>query len=103
MRGDQAKELCPEFHAFFVDNKRGKADLTKYREASMKIFEIISKHCDSVEKASIDEAYLDLTDQVAKRLQSNELNSIQPSDLNSSFVVGSYSLDNTNGNQEYIF
>jgi nucleotidyltransferase/DNA polymerase involved in DNA repair len=27
MRGDQAKELCPEFHAFFVNNKRGKADL----------------------------------------------------------------------------
>ena len=29
MRGEQAKALCPDFHAFFVNEKRGKADLTK--------------------------------------------------------------------------
>ena len=97
MRGDQAKALCPNFHAFFVNNKRGKADLTKYRDASMLIFEIISKHCDSVEKASIDEAYLDLTDLVMNRLKSGHLKSVQPSDLSTSFVVGSYSIDKTNG------
>ena len=29
MRGEQAKALCPDFHTFFVNEKRGKADLSK--------------------------------------------------------------------------
>ena len=29
MRGDQCKEICPDFHTFFVQEKRGKANLTK--------------------------------------------------------------------------
>ncbi len=44
MRGEDAKALCPEFQTFYVNQKRGKADLTKYRNASLKIFEIISKY-----------------------------------------------------------
>ncbi len=44
MRGEDAKTLCPEFKTFYVSQKRGKADLTKYRNASLKIFEIISKY-----------------------------------------------------------
>ena len=96
MRGDEAKKLCPTFHAFFVNNKRGKADISKYRDASLKIFEIISKHCESVEKASIDEAYLDLTGVVTNRL--NQIKNIDIKDLKTSFVVGSYSMNsNSNG------
>jgi DNA polymerase eta len=30
MRGDQCKDICPEFHTFFVQEKRGKANLTKF-------------------------------------------------------------------------
>ena len=30
MRGDQCKEICPDFHTFFVEEKRGKANLNKY-------------------------------------------------------------------------
>ena len=44
MRGEEAKALCPDFQTFYVSQKRGKADLTKYRNASLKIFEIISKY-----------------------------------------------------------
>ena len=61
----------------------------------MKIFEIISKHCNSVEKASIDEAYLDLTDQVLERIKNGA--TIEPKDLKDSFVVGSYALEMPEG------
>ena len=97
MRGTEAKSLCPEFHAFFVKEKRGKADLTKYREASLKIFEIILSHCQNVEKASIDEAYIDLTDKVLEMIRSKSIEKIEASDLKDSFVVGSYALDNNPG------
>jgi DNA polymerase eta len=72
MRGEDAKKLCADFHIFYVNQKRGKADLTKYREASAKIFEILLKHCVNVEKASIDEAYLDVTELVLNRIR-NEI------------------------------
>ena len=97
MRGDQAKALCPEFHAFFVEQKRGKANLTKYRDASLKIFEVISNHCAFVEKASIDEAYLDLTEQVLERIQSQSVTNVDANELSDSFVVGSYAIDNDQG------
>jgi len=81
MRGEDAKKLCADFHIFYVNQKRGKADLTKYREASAKIFEILLKHCANVEKASIDEAYLDVTELVLNRIR----NGISlPDDLKSS-------------------
>lgn len=94
MRGEEAKKLCPDFNIFYVREKRGKADLTKYREASQKIFEIILKHCDKVEKASIDEAYLDLTDLVIERFRNQ---SIKQAKFIDSFVYGSFSLENENG------
>ncbi len=97
MRGDQAKAVCPEFHAFFVQEKRGKADLTKYREASLKIFDIITSHCEHVEKASIDEAYLDLTEKVLERIKSQKMKSKDSKELNDSFVVGSYTINNEPG------
>ena len=97
MRGDQAKAICPEFHAFFVNEKRGKADLTKYREASLRIFEIISNHCEHVEKASIDEAYIDLTETVLERIRSGSVKTIDTKVLNDSFVVGSYCINSNQG------
>ena len=97
MRGDEAKSLCPDFHAFFVNEKRGKADISKYREASLKIFEIILSHCQNVEKASIDEAYIDLTDKVLELIRSKSIEKVDAEDLKDSFVVGSYTLDNNTG------
>jgi DNA polymerase eta len=97
MRGDQAKAICPEFHAFFVQEKRGKANLTKYRDASLKIFDVITSHCEFVEKASIDEAYLDLTEKVTERIRNNQTKNVDVNDLNDSFVVGSYTINNDQG------
>jgi DNA polymerase eta len=47
---------------------RGKADLTKYRNASEDVAKVIQNYTKIYEKASIDEAYLDITDLVNQRL-----------------------------------
>ena len=71
MRGEQAKTVCPEIHIFSVTESRGKADLNKYRDASAEVFDVISEFAKEytfkLEKASIDEAYLDLTDELDKQ------------------------------------
>ena len=98
-KANEAKLTCISFSIFnliYSFTKLKKLNSSKYRDASLKIFEIISKHCESVEKASIDEAYLDLTDEVMQRL--SRLQTIQPNELSSSFVVGSYSIENSQGN-----
>ncbi|RWS29092.1 DNA polymerase eta-like protein, partial [Leptotrombidium deliense] len=63
MRGDDARDKCPGIHVFQVPEEREKADLTKYRDASAEVFDVICNFSDliTVEKASIDEAFLDLT------------------------------------------
>lgn len=71
MRGEQAKELCPDFHVFHVQEVNGKANLTKYRDASADVFRVLNNNYKLVEKASIDEAYLDLTDDVQRLKEQN--------------------------------
>ncbi|CAF3699534.1 unnamed protein product [Rotaria sp. Silwood1] len=66
MRGEQAKELCPDFHVFHVQEVNGKANLTRYRDASADVFRVFNANFKLVEKASIDEAYIDLTEEVQK-------------------------------------
>ncbi|KAM3175695.1 hypothetical protein ACTXT7_008023 [Hymenolepis weldensis] len=60
--GDAAKKQCPDIILFQVPTKRGKADLTKYREAGVEVIKSISKFTSKIERASIDEAYIDATD-----------------------------------------
>ncbi|MED6217596.1 hypothetical protein PIB30_019187 [Stylosanthes scabra] len=61
MRGDEAKEVCPQIHLVQVPVARGKADLNSYRNAGSEVVSILSKK-GRCERASIDEVYLDLTD-----------------------------------------
>ncbi|KRY87658.1 DNA polymerase eta [Trichinella pseudospiralis] len=68
MRGQDALAVCPEIHLIQVPTQRGKADLTKYRKASEEVFHVLSLCEAVVERASIDEAYLDLTAIVKKEL-----------------------------------
>jgi len=42
LRGDEAKEKCPDIIIFNVPEKRGKADLTKYRLAGAEVGTFIS-------------------------------------------------------------
>uniref|UniRef100_A0A915EUS5 DNA polymerase eta n=1 Tax=Echinococcus canadensis TaxID=519352 RepID=A0A915EUS5_9CEST len=62
MNGDAAKNQCPDLLLFQVPMRRGKADLTKYRDASAEVIKSISKFTSKIERASIDEAYIDATD-----------------------------------------
>jgi DNA polymerase-4 len=55
MPSKQAKQLCP--HAIFIRPR-----FVAYREASQKIREIFSRYTDLIEPLSLDEAYLDVTD-----------------------------------------
>ncbi|XP_074604574.1 DNA polymerase eta-like isoform X2 [Brevipalpus obovatus] len=68
-----------------VEEVRGKANLTKYRRASREVMKVICEFSDLivVERASIDEAYLDLTKYV-------ESLSVKPSlgDLEGTFIAG---------------
>jgi DNA polymerase eta len=45
-----------------------KVSLDVYRKASLNIFKIFQSHCDKVQKAGLDEAFLDVTDIVNARL-----------------------------------
>ncbi|KAG5630918.1 hypothetical protein H5410_002635 [Solanum commersonii] len=60
MRGDEAKQVCPEIHLVQVPVACGKADLNTYRNAGSEIVSILSRR-GRCERASIDEVYLDLT------------------------------------------
>ncbi|XP_021901562.1 GTP-binding protein ERG-like [Carica papaya] len=61
MRGDEAKEVCPQVNLVQVPVARGKADLNIYRNAGSEVVSILARK-GRCERASIDEVYLDLTD-----------------------------------------
>lgn len=66
MRGDEAKEKCPDIVLAKVPELRGKADLTRYRDAGAEVMDILQGFADVCERASVDEAYLDMTELVKK-------------------------------------
>lgn len=68
----------------------------RYRKAGREVIEVIKKHCNITERASVDEAYLDITDIVDKRLAASELSPKELiSSLANTYVVG-YSEVNKN-------
>ncbi|XP_071963079.1 DNA polymerase eta-like [Antedon mediterranea] len=88
MRGDEAKKKCPEIQLVPVPQNRGKANLDKYRDAGAEIIKVLCKFSDCVERASIDEAYIDLTDVVQKRLERLQGERITFDMLPNTHVVG---------------
>lgn len=88
MRGDEAKEKCPEINLVRVQEARGKADLTHYREAGAEVIAVLSRFCDSCERASVDEAYLDLTERVKMRMLTMGLDEIAKKSAESTFLEG---------------
>jgi len=68
IRGPEARKLCPEIILVQVPTYENKANLTIYRDASALIIKSIQRIVSVVEKASIDEVYLDITDLTKKRL-----------------------------------
>lgn len=106
MRGDEARKICPEIELVRVPNVRGKADLTKYlkiydalfeiiclwlcryREAGKEVAEVLKKFSSLLERASVDEAYLDITESVERRIF-HLTRKITCENLQNTFIVGS--------------
>ena len=61
MTGEEASVKCPQLHIFRVPEKRGKADLTRYRDVGAKVIQILTQFSENIERASVDEAFLELT------------------------------------------
>ncbi|CDQ74182.1 unnamed protein product [Oncorhynchus mykiss] len=87
MWADDAKKLCPDLQVARVRESHGKADLTHYREASVQVFEVMSRFA-VLERASIDEAYMDLTAAIQQRLKSMTDLQVDPQLLKTSHVQG---------------
>ncbi|KAH8513111.1 hypothetical protein H0E87_006413 [Populus deltoides] len=76
MRGDDAKEVCPQIHLVQVPVARGKADLNTYRNAGSEVVAILARK-GRCERASIDEVYLDLTDSAEAMLRETPPESLE--------------------------
>ena len=88
MRGDEAKKLCPDIILAQVPVVREKADLNKYRQAGRSVIQTLLKFGAIVERASVDEAYIDLT-----KLVDNKIADLSKADClkqprDTTFVVG---------------
>lgn len=90
MRGDEAKAHCPDIELVRVPNIREKADLSKYRNAGKQVAAVLQTYTPLLSRASVDEAYLDITEQVQNRLADMNLGkfSLQPSSLKNTYAVG---------------
>ncbi|XP_042307774.1 DNA polymerase eta [Sceloporus undulatus] len=102
MWANDAKKLCPDLLLARVPEAHGKADLTKYREASVEVMEVMSRFA-VIERASIDEAYMDLTSAVQERLQKMKGQPIVPEQLATTYIQGfpdSFASEKTIDNKE---
>ncbi|XP_063995561.1 DNA polymerase eta-like [Diachasmimorpha longicaudata] len=89
IRSEEAKKKCPSINIVNSPISHGKSDNTKYRMAGQEVIQVLKQHCETMERASIDEAYLDITKLVESRLESS-LNTLrdQKTSLANTFVVG---------------
>uniref|UniRef100_A0A3Q2YJ79 DNA polymerase eta-like n=1 Tax=Hippocampus comes TaxID=109280 RepID=A0A3Q2YJ79_HIPCM len=95
---DDAKKLCPDLQVARVRESHGKADLTPYREASVEVIQVMSRFA-VVERASIDEAYMDLTVAVQQRLKDMTDKQIKPHLLKTTCIQG-YPHNSSEGHEE---
>ncbi|XP_038593220.1 DNA polymerase eta [Micropterus salmoides] len=84
---DDAKNRCPDLQVARVRESHGKADLTFYREASVEVIEVMSRFA-VIERASIDEAYMDLTAAIQQRLKNITDKEIDPRLLRTTYIQG---------------
>lgn len=93
MRGDQAKEKCPDIELPSVPCQRGKADITKYRDAGKEVARVLQKFTPLLERASIDEAYLDITAPVVDKLKTFNINTVNTDMMPNTFALGYNNVD----------
>ncbi|XP_033214160.1 DNA polymerase eta-like [Belonocnema kinseyi] len=97
MRGEEAKEKCPEIILASVPALRGKSDTSRYRNAGREVIDVLKKHCNKIERASVDEAYLDITQIVDDRMVATPASSDDLLEkLSNTYVVGYSECDENN-------
>lgn len=87
MFADDARKRCPDLQVARVPEAHGKADLTHYREASVEVIEVMSRFA-VIERASIDEAYMDLTASVQEHLKNTSVQDITAQRLKNTHIQG---------------
>ncbi|KAI9560794.1 hypothetical protein GHT06_011746 [Daphnia sinensis] len=88
MRGDEAREKCPDCILYRVPERRGKADLTKYRDGGKEVIDVMCSFGVCVERASIDEAYIDMTMVIEQTLLGYTATDINVEELPNTHFVG---------------
>ncbi|KAL9694444.1 hypothetical protein quinque_013729 [Culex quinquefasciatus] len=90
MRGDEARQHCPEIVLPQVPQRGGKADISKYRDAGKEVAAVLQTFTPLLERASVDEAYMDITERVLARLHDMNVGKfhLQPETLDNTFAVG---------------
>ena len=88
LRGDEARVKCPDIQLVAVPERRGKADLTHYREAGAEVIKILSRFSESIERASVDEVFLDITKNVHDKINEMEFSKVVPSMLPGTHIAG---------------
>eukprot|EP00873_Tetraselmis_striata_P042606 jgi/Tetstr1/462870/TSEL_007819.t1 len=68
MRGAEARRLCPELVLVQVPTAHGKSDMQLYRDAGEEVAAVLGRRADALEKASVDESYVDVTGAAAELL-----------------------------------
>ncbi|XP_078251657.1 DNA polymerase eta-like, partial [Rhinoraja longicauda] len=68
MRGVEAMRRCPGLQLARIPEAHGKANLSRYRQASVEVLAVLSRFA-VIERASIDEVYADLTAEAGQRLE----------------------------------
>ncbi|XP_061358813.1 DNA polymerase eta [Gastrolobium bilobum] len=101
MRGDEAKETCPQIQLVQVPVARGKADLNSYRNAGSEVVSVLAQK-GRCERASIDEVYLDLTDAAETMLMETPTENMQDfeEEVLKSHVLGLESKDGSDAKEE---
>jgi DNA polymerase eta len=77
--------------------------MTRYRDAGKMVADVLATFTPLLQRASVDEAYLDITELVEKKIQTN-MNDLTTKNLNNTFIVGcdiKDFLDNVIKNKEF--
>jgi DNA polymerase eta len=73
MRGEEARRACAAIQLVQVPTSHQKADISIYRDEGRAVIDVLLRRVAVVERASVDEAYLELTAEAAALLEAQGL------------------------------
>ena len=89
MNAKEAREKCPELVCVQVPTQHGKADLSIYKEAGQRVVEELKKFAGIVEKRSVDEVAIDVTEAAVSYLATTTRSEVRRKALASSHLADS--------------